>query len=609
MKKLKHVVILFCLMAVSIHQHASAICFAVKDSMVYASNGTDIFLSNDNGANWKILNRGSNATNFGTSIHHITLKGSEVYVGTYGNGVYKSVDNGSHWEEINIGNPSGTSKYSKYEIVLSLFVSENKLFALFDSKGLYFYQESSKSWVPSKPKQDVFMSSAACSANTIFIGQSDGIIYKKPGSTKWEKSKKGFPSQKNYVASLASFENGMIAGTGYQGVYISSDNGENWREANTGLPTGANIIKLYATSTHMYASTGGGLYFSADKGMSWTKSQSLPNGGPSSISSIGEKVYVEFEDLYSSVDGINWVKDDFLSKISKLAREEEYIAKTTAAVTKIKKEIESMIEDSNNEFIFNQVSNSTIFEDLNNKRKYYASTTKYKGEISLIQEQSMNSVLYKTLIFGWKIDRNTAQEDEDNANYVKNAAGEVIKQKVASGSFKTQVTKNGNGSVLTELRDSLGRRILETLDGGNYFQMTIFGKTWRTNSDPGISAAFTIETIKEAKNKKREIKSSYPFEFIGTNNQVSLYATSLGNDLIFAVDNARQQTVYVKIKITFQCVETGLSTTYQQQDIIWTITVPATSQKTYDNAEAACLVGGCNKKTNAWKISNWVVEE
>jgi hypothetical protein len=287
--------------------------------------------------------------------------------------------------------------------------------------------------------------------------------------------------------------------------------------------------------------------------------------------------------------------------------------KTASEILTKKMQLGSIIYTSGNEFKSNQPSTVPIFEDPQTHKKYYKVSIPFQGgplksAIALVQEESRDSVLYKTLIFGWTTDDQTAEEDEDDADYAKAGVAKVIKEKEKTGLFKSTVTSNADGTTRTELRDSLGGIVLETVLHKDYFLLIVYGKTWRTAPQKDMTASFMIKPLLAVKNKRRTIKSAYPFEFIGDKYMVRLYAASKQDDVIFAVDNGTEKTVHVKIKLAFQCVEKALSTSYQTVEIVWTITVAPNSQKTYDTDQAACIVEGCRKKTNAWKILDWVVE-
>jgi hypothetical protein len=71
------------------------------------------------------------------------------------------------------------------------------------------------------------------------------------------------------VLSLAVSGTNLFAGTWGGGVFLSTDNGTNWTEVNTGL-TNTNVRAFVVTSTNLFAGTDGGVFLSTDNGTSWT---------------------------------------------------------------------------------------------------------------------------------------------------------------------------------------------------------------------------------------------------------------------------------------------------------------------------------------------------
>ena len=283
----------------------------------------------------------------------------------------------------------------------------------------------------------------------------------------------------------------------------------------------------------------------------------------------------------------------------------------TATVAKMKKEINSMIADSEKEFAHNQGSVTPvrpILEDKDNKAKYYQSATRYKGEVSMVRVEERNSVIYKTLIFGWRLNKNTPEDVKQEVKNMRRATMEFINEKVKTGAFRSFKVKSIDSSARTELRDTLGNRILEIADRESYFHLIIFGKTWRTDPVDGLLADFTINSVIELQNKTRRFKSAYPFALIGTKNNVSLYATSLGNDVIFAIDNLSQTNVRVKIKLLFECTERKTDKETEREETVHTIMVEGNSQVTYNNKPESSIAHGCKRRSNNWVISDWSVE-
>jgi hypothetical protein len=66
----------------------------------------------------------------------------------------------------------------------------------------------------------------------------------------------------------------IFAGTGYArgsigGVYVSTDDGDNWSPCNDGL-TNHEIGHLYSDGSNLFAATNGGLFISSNRGHSWS---------------------------------------------------------------------------------------------------------------------------------------------------------------------------------------------------------------------------------------------------------------------------------------------------------------------------------------------------
>ncbi len=76
------------------------VCLAVSGSNVFAGTySAGVFLSTNNGANWRAINNGM--TN--SVVYAITTIGTNVFAGTYGSGVFLSTDNGANWKAVNNG--------------------------------------------------------------------------------------------------------------------------------------------------------------------------------------------------------------------------------------------------------------------------------------------------------------------------------------------------------------------------------------------------------------------------------------------------------------------------------------------------------------------------
>lgn len=80
------------------------------------------------------------------------------------------------------------------------------------------------------------------------------------------------------VLSLAFQGISIFAGTFGDGIFQSTDGGQNWAAVNNGLSVNTDITALACVNTTLLAGTGIGLYRSTDGGASWNSSSDLSIG-------------------------------------------------------------------------------------------------------------------------------------------------------------------------------------------------------------------------------------------------------------------------------------------------------------------------------------------
>lgn len=111
----------------------------------------------------------------------------------------------------------------------------------------------------------------------------------------------------------ATPEGVLFAGTGGAGIFRSTDLGDSWTPANTGLPDSSGdglYAGVYAQKRKMLYAGSGELYASADSGDTWHHVPTLQKrGSVSGIVTIGARVYIStFGDgVWYSDDGDSWM--------------------------------------------------------------------------------------------------------------------------------------------------------------------------------------------------------------------------------------------------------------------------------------------------------------
>ncbi|HLP32393.1 MAG TPA: hypothetical protein VK202_02910, partial [Bacteroidia bacterium] len=112
---------------------------AFSGSNLYiGTEGNGLYRSTDNGLTW-------DSSLAGMDVKCIALSGNNVYAGTIGNGVQVSNDNGVNWS----GKMAGSQ-------ILSLFVKDTKVYAgKWSNDGVYVSSDSGATWTQTGLQQEV----------------------------------------------------------------------------------------------------------------------------------------------------------------------------------------------------------------------------------------------------------------------------------------------------------------------------------------------------------------------------------------------------------------------------------------------------------------------
>lgn len=139
--------------------------------------------------------------------------------------------------------------------------------------GFYQSTDQGDSWIRKTGKRNYGAEAMIIAPwGDIFIGTS-GIYKSSDDANSWQDASNGLPVSTNVLSLLFNpSTNEILAGTAYNGIYISSDSGATWVQKNTGITnySGVRIYGLfrhtngdiyaagYASSGHIYRSTNGG---------------------------------------------------------------------------------------------------------------------------------------------------------------------------------------------------------------------------------------------------------------------------------------------------------------------------------------------------------------
>ena len=236
---------------------------------------------------------------------------SNIYVGTDGGGVYISKDGGANWNQTNAG--------LKNFKISALAVSGKDLFAaVLNTRGgssVYISSNGGESWAPAgnglQTDPNIFFEidcfavySDSAGGTRIFAGAYDGGIYvSTDNGENWVPDTLGLINK--FVLSLTIKDTNIYAGT-IQGVYRSTINTASWEPAGIAdMDWFPSIKSVVVLDSILYAS-GGSIYRSTNNGDSWIKVNEN-NTGP--LVSFGTELFAGTYDgtiLRSSDKGLSW---------------------------------------------------------------------------------------------------------------------------------------------------------------------------------------------------------------------------------------------------------------------------------------------------------------
>ena len=316
--------------------HTSIHSLTVIGAELFAGGGygAGAFRSSDLGNTWTKINV-SIATPHGP-VNDITynafaVMGKQLFVAT-DYGVFVSTDQGMNWRPINRGLPSPPKDDRKY--VNALAVSGDTLFAGFAGHwnlGVFRFDSQSQSWMEvNDGLLDRNVNTFAVSGGKLFAGTEAGIWVTTDNGESWKPANSGINT--SGIGYIAVRDNRLLVGA-FGGVYASEDNGNTWTPAKDSLEPAALQIPpewgkgalnkevncLAAINDVVIAGTGGGVFRSTDRGQTWEgASLGLPRGERGSLAPsiealavIGAKIYAGVSDcgLFFSDDlGRSWTE-------------------------------------------------------------------------------------------------------------------------------------------------------------------------------------------------------------------------------------------------------------------------------------------------------------
>lgn len=251
---------------------------------IYASTYGGLSRSTDTGRTWQFI-WDMEVWSPQASLSSFTADSNRLVVGTLGGGVFYSNDFGKSWKK---------SITIFYEVsITALVVKGNTILAGggYNDGSIYVSNNFGQSWNRYElGLVNTEINALAISGPDILAGTDGGMYFSGDGAFTWNPVNTGLLIQT--MSTIIPVDNGIMSGTYTNGMYHSTDLGQNWKQINNGL--GSKLIYAMATDgMTVYCGTDDGMYISRDMGKSWLsrRSGSPYIWEPYSIVIQGSKIY------------------------------------------------------------------------------------------------------------------------------------------------------------------------------------------------------------------------------------------------------------------------------------------------------------------------------
>ncbi len=256
------------------------------------------FLVNNCVCQWVQMSNGI----YGEIIYSLAVSGNNIFAGTSQYGVYLSTNNGISWTQTTLNN----------KIVRAIAISGNNIFAGTNQYGVYLSTNNGDIWSQTTLNNQI-INAFAISGNNIFAGTSqNGVYLSTNDGTNWTQT----ALNNKTIMSLAVSSNIIYAGTEniMGGIYLSSNNGTSWAQTSLNDKT---IMSLATLGNSVFAGTFNyGIYQSINNGISWTQT-SLTNKNVYSLAINGNNIFAGISAssssnpsgfYYSTNNGLSWIE-------------------------------------------------------------------------------------------------------------------------------------------------------------------------------------------------------------------------------------------------------------------------------------------------------------
>lgn len=266
---------------------------AADGSVLVAAGAEGVFRSTDGGTDWTPAD-----TSLPVGDYNVAVVGDSVFVADNGaHGVYVSTDGALTWKT---DDPGLAMTGGSYPEITSLFSNGKSLFAGIWGSGVYRQAGAAGAW----GKANGGMSGASVFAfarmgNRIIAGAEDGIYISTDNGNNWTASDSGFADSTGAggnpsIESMASDGTRIYAGALGGLLFVSKDGGGSWADISSNLPSSTGTgTHVAAADTVLAVGDDNGLFLSYDGGTTYTDiTDNLSDPVASSVAIIDGHIYI-----------------------------------------------------------------------------------------------------------------------------------------------------------------------------------------------------------------------------------------------------------------------------------------------------------------------------
>lgn len=232
-----------------------------SDGDVYVGTSSGIYLSSDNGNNW--LKKSTNAAHSNYARTFCEGKDKTIYMGAFA--VFRTTNKGELWEEL----PSNGGL--EYDYINSIIIGDDNNIYVAAGNGFFISKDLGNSWQKSiAGMTDTTVSAIIInSTGTIYAGTNDAddvaLFKSSDRGLSWVKAGTGLETLQ--VDCLVMSPKGLLLAGTYNGVFKSSDDGENWFA--TDIKSWTNTLTIDRLGYIYAGMVGRGIFRSSNDGSTW----------------------------------------------------------------------------------------------------------------------------------------------------------------------------------------------------------------------------------------------------------------------------------------------------------------------------------------------------